>query len=305
MPLLSTKEDLEDLENRVQHFGDLKKRLIISSGVIACLILLIYFSQNLYSMMLVTFFDVVLCVIGLLEYAKIAQKKGVYLKKITLFTMGILFILSLPISAKIPNLLFLPWMVLLLSFFLFFIQEFRRIEGSVSVVATNAFAMIYIVVPFGLLLSIIYPNLMEHAPSADGRLWVAYLIAVIKGTDMGAYFGGKLFGKRALASLLSPKKTVEGAIIGFFTGIIISLLFSLYSFSMHSVIFKLDLIHAILLGIILSVMGQFGDLSESLLKRDAEIKDSNNLPGLGGVLDTFDSLLFGIPTLYIYLYFFV
>ena len=110
---------------------------------------------------------------------------------------------------------------------------------------------------------------------------------VILGED-GVIQGAKPGALVIDMSTISPKKTKEGAFLGFILAILISFLF-------------FRTMESIVIGAFLGVIGQAGDLFESMLKRDAEIKDSSNLPGLGGVLDMLDSLLFNIPVLYIYL----
>ena len=112
--------------------------------------------------------------------------------------------------------------------------------------------------------------------------------------DTGAYFIGKMFGKHKLASVISPKKTIEGAIAGVVTAIIVSLAYR--HFFMQDIITNKD---AIIFALAISFVGQFSDLAESLFKRDCNIKDSGNiLPGHGGMLDRFDSYLFCAPIFY-------
>jgi phosphatidate cytidylyltransferase len=135
----------------------------------------------------------------------------------------------------------------------------------------------------------------------DGRLWLAYLVAVTKITDMGGYFMGKMWGKSKLAPHLSPGKTLIGGIAGFISAILLSLGFFLLSKYFQLESFKLNFIQAIFLGGVIGIFSQLGDLAESLLKRDAKVKDSNTIPGVGGVLDFLDSLLFTLPVLYLFL----
>ncbi len=127
-------------------------------------------------------------------------------------------------------------------------------------------------------------------------LWVSFFI--IFGTDVFAYYAGKKFGKHLLYPEVSPKKTVEGAVGGLISSIILATLVvwlaDNYVFPCHP--FQLRLIHAPLLGLVVSMAAQLGDLCESLMKRDAGMKDSSNaIPGHGGFLDRGDSLLFGGP----------
>jgi phosphatidate cytidylyltransferase len=96
---------------------------------------------------------------------------------------------------------------------------------------------------------------------------------------------------------------VEGALFGLLCAVLASYGFHYLSLYSGASGFSLGTAEWIFLGLFLGIIGQFGDLSESLLKRDANKKDSNALPGLGGVLDSIDSLLFNAPILYIYLHF--
>jgi phosphatidate cytidylyltransferase len=109
--------------------------------------------------------------------------------------------------------------------------------------------------------------------------------------DTGAYGIGRLLGKRPLAPAVSPKKTWEGAIGGFVVGVVGGFAISLFGF--------VPAAPAIAIGVLAGTFGQLGDLSESLLKREADVKDSSSLiPGHGGVLDRFDSLLINVPGTY-------
>lgn len=135
---------------------------------------------------------------------------------------------------------------------------------------------------------------------STGRLLVCYLIAVVKFTDIGAFVIGSRLGRHKLIPRISPSKTWEG----FFGGVAFGLLASLciyFLFDGHFGVITMQIYDAILLGILLPVMGTVGDLTESMLKRAANSKDSGHLiPGMGGSLDVLDSLMFGAPTLYIY-----
>jgi phosphatidate cytidylyltransferase len=116
-------------------------------------------------------------------------------------------------------------------------------------------------------------------------------------TDTSAYFTGLNFGKNKLAPQISPKKTIEGALGGIIGSIIIVLIYGSY--------LAINIKERILLGVLLSIASQLGDLVESSFKRDAQIKDSGDIiPGHGGILDRFDSLLFTLPLTYYYFYFF-
>jgi phosphatidate cytidylyltransferase len=131
-----------------------------------------------------------------------------------------------------------------------------------------------------------------------GSIWIFFLLAVIFASDTGAFYAGKFFGKHKLYEAISPGKTWEGAIGGLLSSLIIAFFF-LKIIPLH----RLD-INILILAASLSVAGQIGDLSESMLKRNYGVKDSGHiLPGHGGILDRIDGLLFCIPVLYVYLSF--
>lgn len=129
-------------------------------------------------------------------------------------------------------------------------------------------------------------------------LWLLLLVFIaVAITDIGAYYFGVNFGKHKLAEVVSPKKTIEGALGGGFCAILVSSLAVFYT--------DLTLCQALIGGLIVTSSAQLGDLSESLIKRDAGVKDSSNiLPGHGGMLDRFDGYLFAIPVAYYYFAYF-
>jgi phosphatidate cytidylyltransferase len=136
-----------------------------------------------------------------------------------------------------------------------------------------------------------WPNLAAHG----GLKLVVAVIACAALADTGAYLTGSLLGRHKLAPKLSPSKTVEGAIGGCFI-CTVGLTF------LGPALIPIDTLHAAVMGLILSVVGQAGDLVESSLKRHAGVKDSSNLiPGHGGLLDRLDSLLFVAPIACVYL----
>jgi len=130
-----------------------------------------------------------------------------------------------------------------------------------------------------------------------GRDWLFLALFATFGSDTAAYFIGKAIGRHKLAPHISPGKTWEGAVAGLFGAVIISLLFTL------NIPLGLPLGYgqAIILGLLISVFGQLGDLVESLLKRNFGVKDSGNLmPGHGGLLDRLDSVVFAGVVVYLY-----
>ena len=132
----------------------------------------------------------------------------------------------------------------------------------------------------------------------SGACWLALVIAACWAMDTAAYAIGKLFGRRKLCPAISPGKTVEGASAALAAAVVLSAGLGMW--------FGLALPYGAVLGAIIGVGGQVGDLAKSVLKRQAGVKDSGAiLPGHGGVLDRFDSLLFAAPLAYYYLALFV
>jgi len=134
-----------------------------------------------------------------------------------------------------------------------------------------------------------------------GRLVALYLIVVVKASDMGAYFGGTAFGRHKLFPRISPGKTWEGALAGLLTSVLVSAAF--YAAAGRRLgSLQMGLHDAIILGVLLSVIGGTGDIFESLLKRASGTKDSGSVvPGMGGILDVLDSLLFAAPAMWVYI----
>jgi phosphatidate cytidylyltransferase len=186
--------------------------------------------------------------------------------------------------------------VLILYFFMFvylIVDEVFKTVKHFEAIGTWLLSVVYISTPFGLL-SLMNSTKFIALFEANYAIICMILVWV---SDSFAFFGGKLFGRHKLAERISPKKTWEGSIIGFVVTIIAGVVL------WNLVYPQISLIHFLAVTIIVGVFAQIGDLFESHLKRSVEVKDSSNIiPGHGGVLDRFDSLLFSVPALYIYLY---
>ncbi|MCK5126568.1 MAG: phosphatidate cytidylyltransferase [candidate division Zixibacteria bacterium] len=135
-----------------------------------------------------------------------------------------------------------------------------------------------------------------YMQNASGGWWVFYMMSSLWVCDSCAMFFGSQFGKHQLAPTVSPNKTIEGFIGGFFGAAIIAAIFKIFWLP------EVAWYHFGILVILIGAFGQLGDLVESLWKRAIGIKDSSAIiPGHGGVLDRFDSLLFASPVVYLYL----
>ena len=145
---------------------------------------------------------------------------------------------------------------------------------------------------------------MEGVAGADpdalaGSMLVGFPLILTWVSDSGAYFGGRAYGRRKLIPAVSPGKTVEGALAGVLGTIAAGLL---YAWLLQLAGVPLPLLAGAAGGALVSVVAQVGDLSESLLKREAGVKDSGTLfPGHGGLFDRVDSLLFTVPASFWYL----
>jgi phosphatidate cytidylyltransferase len=134
-----------------------------------------------------------------------------------------------------------------------------------------------------------------HRDAAEGSMWVASAIAVTFANDTGAYFAGRAFGRHKLYPAISPGKTVEGAVGGLAGGL--AVLLGIRATLAHS----LSLADCFWVAVPAAVLGPIGDLTESMLKRAAGVKDSGKLlPGHGGMLDRIDALLFVSAWVYVY-----
>jgi len=144
------------------------------------------------------------------------------------------------------------------------------------------------------------------APEA-GIFYMIFCLAAVVLSDAGAYFTGRAWGRRKLAPKISPGKTVEGAVGGVLVGTAGGLVAKLvFDFFWPELSFALGWRAALFMAIAVAIIAIVGDLVESLLKRDAQIKDTGQmLPGMGGMLDRIDSPLLGIPLMYYMLLFYV
>ena len=172
-------------------------------------------------------------------------------------------------------------------------ELFRKKEKPVENIAVSTFSILYIAIPLSLINFLVFPGQL-HGNDYAPKLLIA-LFALIWTYDSGAYLFGVSMGKHRLFERISPKKSWEGAIGGTLTALVAAFAISIY-------IPEIQLIHWIAISILTVISSTFGDLTESMFKRYFGIKDSGSiLPGHGGVLDRFDSLLFAVPVIVLYL----
>jgi len=285
--------------------ANLVKRLC-SSALLVSLVLATLFWFPLWM------FALVVCgfvAIGLYEFFTIIRHRGILVHRPLNITLGIVFtglvawrsmvapgLVPLPMMA--PGATIISWMWGIFwpaTIVIIFIRQFTRENTfeALGGLATTLFGLAYIAALFSYFLYIrtTYPVV--------GMWLVFYLILVTKIGDVGAYAVGNLLGRHQLVARISPRKTVEGLIgavlcSGGVAVVARGLLHQQHLFGQSPTPFV-----TLCVGLLLGVIGQLGDLAESLIKRDCQVKDTGTLiPGLGGVLDVIDSLLFTAPMFY-------
>jgi phosphatidate cytidylyltransferase len=284
--------------------GKIFLRRLLSSVVLWTIVLLAIFSKNqLVSAYFFLLIMVVLSGAGLVEFYDLARKIGLPCYKgwgifggLLLMTATFLYVSGLvgtnvnPAEANDFETTFLILFVLGLC-----VRQFvsKSNPEAITAIATTLFGLMY--VPW--LLNFIQK--INFYPEINGKFYVLHFILVTKFSDLGAYVTGSLFGKHKMIPRISPGKTWEG----FAGAIVISTLISIgFAKIAQEQLPELTLLHATILGVILSSTAVIGDLIESLFKREAGVKDSGRLfPGIGGILDLMDSLLFNAPLMYLYL----
>ncbi len=169
----------------------------------------------------------------------------------------------------------------------------RSNTAGLTAISTTLFGLMY--VPW--LLNFVQK--IQFFPQFDGRYYVLYFVLVTKFSDTGAYVIGSLFGRHKMIPRISPGKTWEGFAGALLTATGASVVFAAAA-GPH--LFGMKWGHAVVLGVLLGTTAVIGDLIESLFKREAGVKDSGRLfPGMGGILDLLDSVLFNAPLMYLYL----
>ncbi len=261
---------------------------LVTGTVLIGLIIGVLFFAPLWVFALVT---IAFILLGLREFFDLVELKGIVIERWIGLSIGLLIPLSIYWEFEPTKGWELFFMALV--FLALFLLQLAKGDSSHAIVgiSTALFGIFYVSWCFSFLIKL---RLTSGSAIPDGRWLAAYLLLVTKGGDIGAYTVGSLFGRHILIHRISPSKTWEGVIGG--------LLFSLAGALLMKPFFRqIGLGHLLLLALLLGVVGQLGDLSESMIKRDCQVKDSGRLlPGMGGVLDVMDSLLFTSPICYFY-----
>lgn len=222
--------------------------------------------------------------VGSKEYVKILNHKGFYPSlKVIYITEAIL---TAVVYFKRFDLVAITLTICAMASFMWVL--FRGRQPYIANVATTLLGMVYC---GWFPLHLIFLRDLSCAKYDSGLGFVVLMFMSILLTDVGCYYIGTKFGKHKLAPVISPNKTIEGSIGGMFFAILGALVIGLY--------IGLEWYFALILGLICTSFAQIGDLCESLIKRDAGVKDSGtSLPGHGGFLDRTDSFVLTIPIMY-------
>lgn len=260
------------------------------TGIVLVLIILsaILASEYSYAVMFMA-----ILTIGLIELSNFYKKSEIqpnkwlsFLTSIALF--GISFFVAKGIIEPKYFLAILPMFLLIL------ISElYRKKPKPLENIALTIFSIVYLALPLSMVSFLVFPAIISGV-NYSPKFLIA-LFVIIWTYDSGAYLFGVTLGKHRLFERISPKKSWEGAIGGTITAVIAAIVISGY-------VPEIQMNHWIAISILTVISSTFGDLTESMFKRYFGVKDSGQIfPGHGGVLDRFDSLLFAVPVIVLYL----
>ena len=200
--------------------------------------------------------------------------------------------LSVVFYPKFEPILPTVFLLFMLSYFLQIVK--RPLNGAILSVTSTVVSVIYVAIPLGAFLSILSLK--------NGIFYVWFAAGLTMVMDGGAYFGGRWFGKHPAGLQVSPKKTIEGYVMGLVVAVLYAFGLCYFWETVYPVRkVPFGTLGILLYSILLSFITVLGDLAESAMKRDAKVKDSSAVvPGHGGTLDVIDAMLFTIPTTYFY-----
>ena len=253
---------------------------MLTGLIMGTIVLLCIMAGGLYLLALLIF----MLIVGSREYVKILNHKGFYPSlKVIYLTEAIL---TTVVYFKRFDLVAITLTICAMCSFMWVL--FRGRQPYIANVATTLLGMVYC---GWFPLHLLFLRDLSCDKYDSGLGFVVMMFTAILLTDIGCYYGGSKFGKHKLAPVISPNKTIEGSIGGMFFAILGAVGIGLY--------LDVQWYIALLAGVMCTVFAQIGDLCESLIKRDAGVKDSGtSLPGHGGFLDRTDSFILTIPMMY-------
>jgi phosphatidate cytidylyltransferase len=253
----------------------------ITTGIIGALVFLslLYMGGWFYALMILG--------LGLIGFDEFVRMSG-FKRADGISWTGYLLIVALILPAM-DWLPFSSWLslgqVIWFSLFIFL---------SVTVLSKNQYHFVHVskLWAAAVYIGVGFYYILETRFMEDGLVWVLFILFCTWASDSGAYFTGKWLGRTKLWPHISPNKTVEGSIGGIVWSVIVAISFTFF--------YQIPMLQAVILGIVIAVIGQWGDLIQSAYKRYFDVKDSGSLlPGHGGVLDRVDSWLIVFPFVYL------
>ena len=275
----------------------IRQRLISGTLLGTSLIAAVIFAQPWVALVVIG----LLGVLGLIEFYGMLDAAGIPNFRHVCIGAGSLILLVEWMALRQPEASGLRTdadaVVMAIAFGSLFIRQFFAKENDrpLHTLAGSLFGLVYICVPL-----LFFLKIAMLGGGVEGRWLLLYMIAVVKCTDVGAFFVGCAIGRHKLIPRISPKKTWEG-VAGGVTFALVASLGIWHATGGHLGPVVLTMTHAVALGVLLAITGILGDLAESLIKRSAGVKDSGRMiAGMGGLLDVIDSLIPAAPLMYFY-----
>lgn len=263
------------------------KRTFTGALFVIVLIGSIYWSPISFSIL----FSLII-IIALHEFYSLVKTNEIYPQKFIGIIFGLFLFMAMFQNAR--NYLHFGIFILIIPAVagVFILELFRNKPNPFQNIAFTLLGIVYVAIPFSLLSYLVYPDYITL--KFNPEIVLGYFI-LIWTNDTGAYLTGITIGKHPLFKRISPKKSWEGFIGGTILTVIGAWVVSQFS---H----EINIYHWISVALIIAIFGVLGDLVESMLKRSLEVKDSGNiLPGHGGVLDRFDSLILSSPFVFTFI----
>lgn len=255
----------------------LKTRILSALVFVPLILAAVFFGGWFFAALILA-----IALIGGYEFGKMTEVNGYHFLPWIYYPSAVVFVVLAQLFTETPGILLAALFLSFAAYMLCFIFG----KAKLAEVAVNIAAVVYL--PVTLSTAVLMRSGWE-----DGMFFLFLMLIIPWFTDSGAYFVGSAIGRHKLMPKVSPKKSVEGFVGGIVAAVIGALLLNIFT----------DLLPValmILTAVVVSVGGQIGDLCESSIKRWAGVKDSGTLiPGHGGVLDRFDSMLFAAPLLYL------
>ncbi len=271
-------------------FAQLKSRVLVTIVGAPIVLCCVYFGNWPFLIFIAAIF-----VLSLREFFELSKNKGVVPNLIISIIAGLLLLYDMYFSRG-------EYFIPIISVYLVLISILQLWEtrgSQIQNLSVNFFAVGYLGMLLSFFVGIRQLPLDLNIDYNQGGIWAITILAIFWIGDTIAYFVGSSIGKHKLATRVSPKKTIEGAIAGFISMLMVAYLSKMLFLPEWS---WLD---ATVIGVICGTVGQMSDLVESLFKRDAGVKDTSNiLPGHGGIFDRFDVLFLVSPLIFFYLKYF-